>query len=606
MRRIFTAIILSLACLAPQGSQAAVSKDAFQTSLLIRSEDPIVVAPGAVFDYKLGFKNTGSVTWKESDKNYLTIYTYEPKYRSSIFKHSSWTEGSRVTSYHGTDVKPGAVGFLTMKMKAPTKTGKYYEGFNLAANDLTWIPGGKFGINIVVGNSSDTSTTVSESVSVANPTSVGSVSSSDLKASVLIRSAQQIQARGGEIVSYTVGIKNAGNASWSGYDLKSASLIQIASVSLADARTSQWPSADLAVSTVGKIVNPGALAMIPFTFRAPPYKGQYTMAFRLQVAGVPVEGGEVEIPVTVTDDSGAPTPNLSPIPTDTTGSEPALRVGLFKTTNGETVTANAAYEIQDANGAVQLRQAPGSSVSLTYESGRYKAFSDQALTVISELPLRAVSSDPKAIFTISSFENRPSWNTSYNDNQFRGIIEINYSVANNTVWMINEIPIDQYLKGLVEASDKGPAEYLKALHTAARTYAYFHYLDGKKHADRNFHVDARYDQVYRGYGAEKRQPGISAAVEATRGVVVQYQGNPALTPYGARTDGRSRSYQEVWGKVIPYLISVTTQYDVGKVLWGHGVGISAEDAAARAKNDGWNYQQLLKYYYTGVDLVKKW
>jgi peptidoglycan hydrolase-like amidase len=45
-------------------------------------------------------------------------------------------------------------------------------------------------------------------------------------------------------------------------------------------------------------------------------------------------------------------------------------------------------------------------------------------------------------------------------------------------------------------------------------------------------------------------------------------------------------------------------YDKGKTMWGHGVGISGSDALARAGKDGWLYDQILKYYYTGVEVEK--
>jgi stage II sporulation protein D len=37
---------------------------------------------------------------------------------------------------------------------------------------------------------------------------------------------------------------------------------------------------------------------------------------------------------------------------------------------------------------------------------------------------------------------------------------------------------------------------------------------------------------------------------------------------------------------------------------GHGVGMSNADAGQRASKDGWNYLQILKHYYTGVEVEK--
>ncbi|MDO4282387.1 MAG: stage II sporulation protein D [Clostridia bacterium] len=39
--------------------------------------------------------------------------------------------------------------------------------------------------------------------------------------------------------------------------------------------------------------------------------------------------------------------------------------------------------------------------------------------------------------------------------------------------------------------------------------------------------------------------------------------------------------------------------------YGHGVGMSQRGAHILATQNGWNYQQILKYYYTGVEITKK-
>jgi stage II sporulation protein D len=49
---------------------------------------------------------------------------------------------------------------------------------------------------------------------------------------------------------------------------------------------------------------------------------------------------------------------------------------------------------------------------------------------------------------------------------------------------------------------------------------------------------------------------------------------------------------------------VEAVYDKGKKMWGHGVGMSTQDALQRATKDGWTYEQLLKHYYTGVEIEK--
>jgi len=45
--------------------------------------------------------------------------------------------------------------------------------------------------------------------------------------------------------------------------------------------------------------------------------------------------------------------------------------------------------------------------------------------------------------------------------------------------------------------------------------------------------------------------------------------------------------------------------DIGKTQWGHGVGLSASEALCQAKN-GKYWEDILHYFYTGIDLSKRW
>jgi stage II sporulation protein D len=50
-------------------------------------------------------------------------------------------------------------------------------------------------------------------------------------------------------------------------------------------------------------------------------------------------------------------------------------------------------------------------------------------------------------------------------------------------------------------------------------------------------------------------------------------------------------------------VSVPVPWDQGKTLWGHGVGMSATGALGMAA-DGYTYDKILKYFYTGIELRK--
>jgi peptidoglycan hydrolase-like amidase len=94
-----------------------------------------------------------------------------------------------------------------------------------------------------------------------------------------------------------------------------------------------------------------------------------------------------------------------------------------------------------------------------------------------------------------------------------------------------------------------------------------------------------------------------AGIEATRGQIVTYNGKIAITPYFSRSDGRTRSWGEVWygGSQYPWLVGVSVPEDNGRTLWGHGVGLSASGALDMARA-GKQYDEILKHFYTGIEL----
>ena len=165
------------------------------------------------------------------------------------------------------------------------------------------------------------------------------------------------------------------------------------------------------------------------------------------------------------------------------------------------------------------------------------------------------------------------------------------------------------MKGLGETSNSSAFEYQKALLTAARTFAFYHWEHNTKRVKEFFHITGYADdQVYRGYDHEMRSPNIVRAAEESRGAIVTYQGRLALTPYFSRSDGRTRDWSEVWYGTVDWLKSVPTPCDQrkGRQLWGHGVGMSATEALCMAGEQGMNWTSILKYFYTGTEVTRRW
>ena len=118
--------------------------------------------------------------------------------------------------------------------------------------------------------------------------------------------------------------------------------------------------------------------------------------------------------------------------------------------------------------------------------------------------------------------------------------------------------------------------------------------------------DPNTSQKYLGYGFEKRSPNVSAAADATYGKIVIYEGKIVKTPYFNQTDGtKTKGAKEVWNWDANYLISVDDSYCSGTEFLGHGVGMSGCGAKGMAEQ-GFTYEEILKHYYTGIEISKSY
>jgi peptidoglycan hydrolase-like amidase len=262
------------------------------------------------------------------------------------------------------------------------------------------------------------------------------------------------------------------------------------------------------------------------------------------------------------------------------------------------------YQIYSGDESKGILKA-GELAVLNYSNGTY-FFTAGDSSFNSPKFLRLVPVDFNNYFTLVNYQRKVVGKTK-NFNVYRGVLEFRYSAKSNVPYIINELPLDEYVAGVAETSDSSPVEYNKALIVAERSYAYYHVMRSVASPGTNlFDVfPTTADQLYLGYNSEILMPHVVAQTLSTRGEMVTYDGKPVVTPYYSRSDGRTRSWKEVWGgDYYPWLKSVEAVYDKGKTMLGHGVGMSGSDALKRAGNDGWTYDQLLKYYYTGVNVEK--
>jgi hypothetical protein len=595
--------------------------------------------PDETVNVTLKFLNTGTTSWTRDSSNYVSLYATDgSKERNSSFKTATWN-GNAVARLKESQVRPGQIGIFTFQIKAPSTAGSYNEIFTLAAENIAFIPGSSVTLPIRVIPSAilefvETPLPAPEANPLTPPPTIPSGPART--ASLLLRSVQSMTLLGNGRQEIQVGFKNTGQTTWNSRSMRFKSLAPASNERWASLRDESWYSTGEPVRITGD-VKPGEIGFLTFKVKAPAKRGTYKATFTLHADGQPVMGGDIEIPITVTTDGyiepepvlpptpaapnpqpNTPTPSplitfpaINPVPltgdVSTLPNEPRIRVGIFRTTDDQMVVRSMQVPvIVSQNGTTICRLNAGQSATVQFDRiNKVYKLSGGSCTGQSSGLYIFQAEDGIAPLEIADFSRPVSGTPGGNDNAFRSQLELRYTPATDGVWVINELPIEWYLKGIAETSNISPPEFQRTLLVTARTYATYHVQRGTKHADEFYTVDAKYDQVYRGYGAERRNPNVVAAIDATRGQIVTYQGKLAITPYFSRSDGRTRGWGEVWygASNYPWLVSVPVPQDQGKTLWGHGVGMSASGALAMA-NEGKRYDQILTYFYQGTEIRK--
>lgn len=592
--------------LATRGYEASVNKPSLDLSM----------SPGETRTVILTYTNTGTVTWfRDAKTSYVSLYLAGKT--SSPLRHASWRTSDSPARISDVSVAPGKSTTVLFHVSAPSASGTYTETFRLAAEDTAWMYGSETTVTVRVSKGSGTAVSAPLPPSAPAPATapasqpVANGSGNTMKAVLLLRSEKSLTLGGDESKKITLGFKNSGSAVWKNMAIKVANVQAAMTNTLLSVYHPSWTSSDTPAN-VDAVTNPGEIGFITFTLQAPPKRGTYTVRVQLVANGANnVEGGFVDIPVTVTSDGAVqlsppivpPTAESIPKNSAFIANEPIIRVGLFRTVDDQMIIGSLQGSFHlFQNGKTVCAFQHGEEVKVRFDRvhGVYQATGPRCNTQSTDVYQIQSLVGPWEPLVMTDFDRPVSWLPGANDNTFRGILELRWS--GKDVWPINELPMELYLRGIAETSDVSPLEYQKALLIAARTYAYYHWKRGTKHAVERFHVDGKYDQVYRGYGAEIRSPKIVRAVTETRGQIVTYNGALAITPYFSRSDGRTRSWEEVWyGDPIPWLRGVSVPWDNGKTLWGHGVGMSASGALGMA-NDGKGYADILKHFYTGIEL----
>ncbi|HEY6249919.1 MAG TPA: SpoIID/LytB domain-containing protein [Candidatus Angelobacter sp.] len=156
-------------------------------------------------------------------------------------------------------------------------------------------------------------------------------------------------------------------------------------------------------------------------------------------------------------------------------------------------------------------------------------------------------------------------------------------VDRNTLKVFLSVPLEDYVTAAL-AGESGNFEHeesLKAMAVAVRTYA-VHFR--QRHASEGFDFcDSTHCQTLNFKGISTQ---IRAAVEATRGEMLWYEGSPAATFYHQNCGGETAAAQEAWPNLrAPYLKQQQDPYCVRGVplLWKAQIGRKELESALGAQ-----------------------
>jgi len=160
---------------------------------------------------------------------------------------------------------------------------------------------------------------------------------------------------------------------------------------------------------------------------------------------------------------------------------------------------------------------------------------------------------------------------------------------------VHQMALETYVRGVVSAEMPAswPLTALEAQAVASRTYALTAHAGGSRF---DVYADTR-SQVYRGVAAET--PQTDAAIAATAGQVVTYQGRPAVTYFFASSGGRTENVENAFpgAQPEPWLRGVVDPFDRGPL---HSWRLTISFASAAARLGG-----LVRGSFQGIEVLKR-
>lgn len=266
---------------------------------------------------------------------------------------------------------------------------------------------------------------------------------------------------------------------------------------------------------------------------------------------------------------------------------PLVRIGIINGKDAVTISGQRPFKvIQVSDGAAIGTANAGEKWELTQVEGHLYLNNKRVDTPV---VFRMEPGDENEYLTV-------------NGRRYRGDIEVRPSVTKKGLTVIETLPLEEYIYGIIalEISPAWSTEAVKAQAVAARTYALYHL--GKHRID-GFDLCSTTDcQVYGGREAEDIRG--NGAVDATRGMVVTYKSKLIPAFFHSSGGGYTENSENVWGNKADYLRAVP-DYDQNGAQFKWKITFTAEELTSRLEGMGYKIGTLdavkLSTLHSGVN-----
>jgi peptidoglycan hydrolase-like amidase len=239
--------------------------------------------------------------------------------------------------------------------------------------------------------------------------------------------------------------------------------------------------------------------------------------------------------------------------------EPAVRIGLTQNAGTVTIRSTGTFTVEQratraATFAPVLALDPAATGPLTKANLEYRLAVelDGDVTIVMAAGARVRIEPPAAPLEMDG-------------HAYRGALEV-FGNARHTLTVVNELPLEEYLRGVVpnelNPTAFGEIEALKAQAVAARTYVYRNLGQSQNEGYDVCSTDAC--QVY--LGALSEDALATQAIVETRGIVATYDGKPINALYTSTCGGRTEDAEIIFNEKVPYLVSTSCEYKHPKPL----------------------------------------